>query len=48
MARTDERQAILDSLPKDREPGQRADWNAGDDAAMVAIVRAAVTRAHTH
>ena len=47
-ARMDERQAILDTLPKDRAAGQSADWNAGYDAAMVAIVRAAVMRSHTH
>ena len=48
MARMEERQTILDTLPKDREAGRSADWNAGYDAAMVAIIRAAVTRSFTH
>jgi hypothetical protein len=45
MARMDERQAILDSLPKAREPGRDESWNAGYDAALTAIIRAVVERA---
>jgi len=48
MARTQERQAILDALPKAREAGRSENWNAGYDAAMVAIIRVLVERAHVH
>jgi hypothetical protein len=48
MARTQERQAILDALPKAREAGRSESWNAGYDAAMVAIIRVLVERAHVH
>ena len=48
LARMDERQTILDSLPKDRPPDRSPDWNDGYDAALTAIIRAVVERAHTH
>ena len=48
MVRMDERQTILDVLPKSRERGRDASWNQGYDAAMAAIIRAVVERAHTH
>lgn len=47
-ARMDERQTILNSLPKDRTPDKSQDWNEGYNTALTAIVRACVERAHTH
>lgn len=46
MARMDERQTVLDSVRKAREPGRGESWNAGCDAAMTAIIRVAVERAN--
>jgi hypothetical protein len=48
MARMDERQTILDRLPKDRAPDKSQEWNDGYNAALTAIIRACVERAHTH
>lgn len=48
MARMDERQTILDRLPKDRAPDKSKDWNEGYNAALRAIICACVERAHTH
>jgi hypothetical protein len=44
-ARMDERQTILDLVRKVREQGKPASWNAGYDAALTEIIRAAVERA---
>ena len=43
IARGQERQAIMDALPK-REEGKSAEWNAGFDAALTAFMRILVTR----
>ena len=48
MARMDERQTILDTLPKDRARNKSKDWNDGYNAALTAIIRACVTRSFTH
>jgi hypothetical protein len=45
LARMDERQAIVDLVRRRRERGRDKSWNAGYDAALTAIVRAAVERA---
>jgi hypothetical protein len=47
LARMDERQAIVDLVREARKPGKNKSWNAGYDAAMTAITRTAVERAHT-
>lgn len=44
MARGQERQAIMDALPKDSESGKSEDWRAGHTAAMIAIIRVLVGR----
>lgn len=41
----DERQAIVDLVRETREPGRGRRWNAGYDAALTAIMLAAVERA---
>jgi hypothetical protein len=46
LARMDERQAIVDLVREARKPGKNKSWNAGYDAAMTAIISAAVERAH--
>ncbi|MEA2877491.1 MAG: hypothetical protein QOF14_2687 [Hyphomicrobiales bacterium] len=46
LARMDERQAVVDLVRKARKPGKNKSWNAGYDAAMTAIIRVAVERAH--
>jgi hypothetical protein len=48
MARMDERQTILDTLPKDRARNKSKDWNEGYNAALTAIIRACVSRSFTH
>jgi hypothetical protein len=35
-------------LPKVRPPDKSQEWNDGYSAALVAIIRVAVERAHTH
>jgi hypothetical protein len=47
LARMDERQTIVDLVREARKPGKNKSWNAGYDAAMTAIIRAAVERAQT-
>jgi hypothetical protein len=47
LARMDERQAIVDLVRAARPQGRGKSWNAGYDAAMTAIIRAAVERAQT-
>lgn|GEM_PF-5523032 len=44
IARGQERQAIFDALPKERDSGQNESWNAGFDAAMTAVIRVLVER----
>jgi len=44
LARMDERQAIVDLVRAARQRGRGKNWNAGYDAAMTAIIRAAVER----
>jgi hypothetical protein len=44
-ARMDERQAIVDLVRKTRRRGRGKSWNAGYDAALTAIMLAAVERA---
>lgn len=46
VARMDERQAIVDLVRAARQQGRGRTWNAGYDAALTAITRAAVERAH--
>ena len=43
IARGQERQAIIDALPK-REQGRSVEWNAGFDAAVTAFIRILATR----
>lgn len=38
MARGQERQAIIDSLPKDKREEKSTDWNDGYNAAITAII----------
>ena len=45
LARMDERQAIVDLAREARQQGSGKNWNAGYDAALTAIMRAAVERA---
>ncbi|MEA2872160.1 MAG: hypothetical protein QOH67_2136 [Hyphomicrobiales bacterium] len=47
LARMDERQSVVDLVREARKPGKNKSWNAGYDAAMTAIIRVAVERAHT-
>jgi hypothetical protein len=47
LARMDERQAVVDLVREARKPGKNKSWNAGYDAAMTAIIRIVVKRAHT-
>lgn len=44
MARGQERQAIMDALPRDIGSGQSEDWRAGHAAAMAAIIRILAAR----
>lgn len=46
LARMDERQAIVDLVRETRQQGRGKSWNAGYEAAMTAVVRAAVERAN--
>ena len=48
IARGQERQAILDAVIAAREPGHSAEWNAGHDAAVSAVIRILVERSFTH
>lgn len=45
LARMDERQAIVDLVREARQQSRGKNWNAGYDAALAAIMRAAVERA---
>jgi hypothetical protein len=47
MARGQERQAIIDALPR-RESGKSKEWNEGFDAAIAAVVAVLVGRSFTH
>jgi hypothetical protein len=47
MARGQERQTIIDALPK-REAGKSKEWNEGFDAAVTAFIRILVARSMTH
>ena len=47
MARGQERQAIIDVLPKDSREGKSAEWNDGYNAAIKAIIRVLVERSYT-
>ena len=42
LARMDERQAIVDLVREARQPGRGKNWNAGYDAALTAMMQAAV------
>jgi hypothetical protein len=44
LARMDERQAIVDLVRERRQQGRGKSWNAGYDAALTAIMLAAVER----
>ena len=44
LARMDERQAIVDLVRAARQQGRGKNWNAGYEAAIAAIIRAAVER----
>jgi hypothetical protein len=44
IARGQERQAILDALPREHDPEQNRSWNAGYDAALVAVMQILVER----
>jgi len=44
IARRQERQAILDALPRAHDPKQNKSWNAGYDAALVAVTQMLVKR----
>ena len=48
IARGQERQTILDAVVAAREPGHSAEWNAGHDAAISAVIRILVERSLTH
>ena len=48
IARGHERQTIVDTVTAARPPGMSADWNAGYEAAVMAILRVAVSRSFTH
>jgi len=48
IARGQERQTILDAVVAAREPGHSAEWNAGHDAALSAVIRILVERSFTH
>jgi hypothetical protein len=48
IARGQERQAILDAVVADREPGHSAEWNAGHAAAVSAVIRILVERSFRH
>jgi hypothetical protein len=48
LARMNERQAIVDLVRETRQQGRGKNWNAGYDAALTAIMRALVERAHTN
>ncbi|MGB9365135.1 MAG: hypothetical protein WCE79_03885 [Xanthobacteraceae bacterium] len=45
LARMDERQAIADLARETRQQGRGKNWNAGYDAALTAVIRAAMERA---
>jgi len=47
IARGQERQAIIDALPK-REDGHSNDWNEGHNTAIAAVIRVLVERSYTH
>jgi hypothetical protein len=46
IARMDERQTILNTLPNERPPNKSPDWNDGYTAAMTAL-SAPVSRGHS-
>jgi hypothetical protein len=48
IARGQERQTIVNNVTAERPPGMSAEWNAGYEAATMAVVRAAVSRSFTH
>jgi len=48
MARGQERQAIIDALPKDSGEGKSAEWSDGYSAAIKAIIRVLVERSYIH
>jgi hypothetical protein len=45
MARAQERQSIMDALPKDRPSDKGSDWQEGHDAAVAAVIGILVSRA---
>ena len=47
MARGQERQSIIDALPR-RESGKSKDWNEGFDAAIAGVIAVLVGRSFTH
>jgi hypothetical protein len=47
MARGQERQSIIDALPK-RESGKSKEWNEGFDAAIAGAIAILVGRSFTH
>lgn len=48
IARGQERQTIVNSVTAERPPGMSAEWNAGYEAAVMAILKIAVSRSFTH
>jgi hypothetical protein len=44
MARGQERQDIIDALPKDPNAGKSAEWTDGYNAAMTAVIRVIASR----
>jgi hypothetical protein len=48
MARGQERQAIIDALPKDGSERKSEEWNDGYNAAITAVIRVLVERSCTH
>lgn len=42
-----ERQVILDTLPRAHDPEQNKSWNAGYDAALVAVMQMLINRSMT-
>jgi hypothetical protein len=41
-------QAIVNAATAERPPGMSAEWNAGYEAAIMTVVRAAISRSFTH
>ena len=48
IARGQERQTLVNTVTAGRPPGMSPEWNAGYEAAVVAVVRAAISRSFTH